>query len=199
MRKDKRLIDFEKLPKRVQHAFETLVEWHNVIIYEFEKGMYGFHLFDGYDEEYVEKMANTKFKGMRYNYYFRGALLKGPQRIEVIILCSLKRGYGFSIEAHSNDYGFLNNDAAPAHVHVLGEDELEIGMLNISGPCPKRAADIKEFRPPCEYGCAAPLKKTPLMAHRKNLVKWANFVGSEHYNDWEWAQEVWEALRGQNR
>jgi hypothetical protein len=114
--------------------------------------------------------------------------------IETPCVCFFNEGYGFSIDIHSNDYGFIDNDMAPAFAYVLDENELEIGLLNITGSCPKKISDIKEFRPPHLPGDPDPMKKTPLMKHRRNLIKWANSVigeGEEKIKRWDWVQSVW--------
>jgi hypothetical protein len=216
------LIQFEELPVRTQHALEILVEWHSVLVYEMRKGEYGFYVLDAYmpngsnfkglvESEYVcrsyfiqetvLKVINTKFKDVRCRYFPKGYLSMESLRIETPPICFFNEGYGFSIEIHSNDYGFLDNDIAPAYAHVLDENELEIGLLNITGPCPKRVTDIKEFRPPHLLGDPDPIKKTPLSFHRKNLVRWANsFTGSEiRQQRWEWVQHVWETSHRDSR
>jgi hypothetical protein len=222
MAKNKRLIKFKELPRRLQHALEVLVEWHSVLVYEIGKSVYGFYVLDEYmpnganfeglvESEYVCRshfiqktvlhVINTKFKNTRCRYFPKGYLSSGMLAIEVPCLCFLNEGYGFSIELHSNDYGFLDSDIAPAYVHVLDEEELEIGLLNITGPSPKRVSDIKEFRPPHLFGDPDPMKRTPLMKHRKNLVKWANsFIDDElRINRWVWVQNNWESTHRTRR
>jgi hypothetical protein len=226
VRKNKKLICFEELPKRLQHALEILVEWHSVLVYEIKKGMYGFYVLDEYMpnganftgliesdyvcrshfiQESVLKVINTKFKGIRCRYFPKGYLSMESLRIEVPSLCFYSQGYGFSIELHSNDYGFLDDEnavIAPAYVHVLDEDELEIGLLNITGPCPERVSDIREFRPPHLPGDPDPMKFTPLMKHRKNLVKWANsFTGEGDFRikTWDWIKHMWISVHKDSR
>jgi hypothetical protein len=224
MNEDNNFIYFEELPKKLQHALEILVEWHSVLVYEIKKGMYGFYILDEYmpvgadftnlvESEYVSsghfiqksvlRIINTKFKNIRCRYFPKGYINPpiGTLGIEIYRLCSLSDGMGFSIELHVNDYGFLDEEKstiAPAYVHVLDEDELEIGLLNITGLCPKKISDIKEFRPPHLIGNSKAIKKTPLMKHRKNLVKWGNY---HHKNQrcWEWAQYLWESSRKDSR
>jgi hypothetical protein len=209
-----KFIEFEELPKNIQHALEVLVEWHSVLVYEMRKGEYGFYVLDEYmpnganftglvESDYVcrsyfiqktvLKVINTKFKDVRCRYFPKGYLSMESLRIETPPICFFNEGYGFSIEIHSNDYGFLDSNIAPAYAHVLDKDEFEIGLLDITGHCPKRVADIKEFRPPHLPGDPDPMKITPLRTHRKNLVKWANsFTGSEiRQQRWEWVQHVW--------
>jgi hypothetical protein len=155
--RNKRKIRFEELPKRQQRALELLVEWHRVIVYEIEKKVYGFYVLDKYlpwkseSGESVQNVLKTRFKDIRCGYFPKGGLFLEGSQIDVVDLCLLKQGYGFSIEFHSNDYGFLYGEKtkwAPAHLHVLDEDEAEIGLLNITGPCPIKISDIKEFKPP---------------------------------------------------
>jgi hypothetical protein len=183
-------IEFKGLPIKLQHALEILVEWHSVLVYEIKRGKYGFYILNKYELNALPKLINTNFEGKRYKCFLKGTLPLGSLQIEVITLCKFEEGFGFSIEIHDSDYGFLNKNDAPAYVHVLDENELEIGLLNITGPCPKRISEIKEFRPPHEIGDPNPMKKTSLMKYRKNLVKWANAIHIEG-NHWEWAQESW--------
>jgi hypothetical protein len=208
-------IEFEELPRILKHALEILVEWHDVIVYEINKGMYGFYILDKRlpyyppeptkaslqktSEEYnsILDLLNTKFKDMRCKYFYKGELHSVSMKIEITDLCYLEQGYGFSIETHNNDHGFLygkESESTPAYVHVLDEDELEIGLLSITGPCPKKISDIKEFRPFNLLDYKVP-KTTPLMKHRRNLIKWANQQG-EFFNKWEWAQEIWATNHG---
>jgi hypothetical protein len=219
MKKNKRLIEFEELPKRLQHALEIEVEWHSVLVYEIEKSMYGFYILDaympifsdftglieseyahehdGFIQESVQKIIDTKFKGVRCKYFPKGCLSSASLKIEILDLCLFKFGLGFSIELHDNDYGFLDEEkakVAPAYVHVLDENELEIGLLNITGPCPKKITDIKEFRPPIIWKGTRRIKKTPLMKHRRNLVKWANNCFEGGNTRWGRAQEMWEIM-----
>jgi hypothetical protein len=186
--------------------------------------MYGFYILDKYmptgsdftgliESEYVNvhhfiqksvlNIIETKFSGIRCRYFPKGYLPTpiGALGVEIYRACSLSDGLGFSIELHVNDYGFLDIEKAkiaPAFVHVLDEDELEIGLLNITGPCPKKVSDIKEFRPPHLPGDSEPMKKTPLMKHRKNLVRWANCYYLET-RCWEWTQDLWSDSRRDSR
>jgi hypothetical protein len=191
-------VEFEELPKRIQHALEVLVEWHSVLVYEIEKCIYGFYVLDEYIHENISNIIDSKFKGKRCKYFLKGTLPMGSLQIEILDLCKFKEGYGFSIELHDNDYGFLDKEDAPAFVHVLDGDELEIGLLNITGPCPKKVSDIKEFRPPHEFASPLPMRHTPLMKHRKNLIKWANLSHIDQ-NRWEWAQEAWNMFHTYKR
>jgi hypothetical protein len=223
MKKNKNYIYFEELPKRLQHALEILVEWHSVLVYEIRKGMYGFYILDKYmpigadftdliESEYVNahhfiqksilEVIETKFKGIRCRYFPKGYFDSEMSEIEIFRLCEFKDGLGFSIELHSNDYGFLNEEKAriaPAYAHVLDENGLEIGLLNISGPCPKKISDIKEFRPPHIPGKVFVMKKTPLLKHRKNIVKWANILVPNGKTNWDEAQNTWKGLRDTHR
>jgi hypothetical protein len=223
MKKDKILISIDELPKRLRHALEVLVEWHSVLVYEMEKGKYGFYIIDKYmpnfsdftglvESEYVNdhhfiqksvlKIIETKFQGIRCRYFPKGGLPHESMQIEMVELCKFKSGLGFSIEIHSNDYGFLTGEEAkfaPAYAHVLDKDELEIGLWNITGPCPKKISDIKEFRPPYEDGYLTPLKRTPLMEHRQNLVKWDNSPRLEEETQWESTQYLWNFIRESKR
>jgi hypothetical protein len=220
MRKNRQFIDFEELPKRVQHALEIEVEWHSVLVYEIRKGMYGFYILDkymptfadftglikseyaynneGFIQKSVQKVIDTTFSGMRCRYFPKGCLSSTSLEIEILDLCLFKFGLGFSIELHCNDYGFIDGEkskAAPAYVHVLDEDELEIGLLNITGPCPKKISDITEFRPPVIFKKGRRIKVTPLMKHRKNLIRWANNNFMDGLTRWGFAQEMWERIR----
>jgi hypothetical protein len=145
--------------------------------------------------KHVQKIINTKFSDIKCLYFQKGCFSEPPYfGLEISTLCSVHQGYGFSIEMHSTDYGFVSgkeSKIAPAYVHVLDENGLRIGMLNITGPCPKKISDIKEFRPPDE-------KQTPLNKNRKNIIKWANTkielngvngVYEEKY--WYWVQLLW--------
>jgi hypothetical protein len=224
MKTDKRLIAFEELPKRLQHALEIEVEWHSVLVYEIKKGMYGFYILDehmptfsdftglirseyahdndGFIQKTVQKIIDTKFKEMRCKYFPKGCLPNASLEIEILSLCLFKFGLGFSIELHDNDYGFLDEEranVAPAYVHVLDKDELEIGLLNITGPCPKKITDIKEFRPPIIWKGSKRVKTTPLMRHRTNIIKWANNKIIDGPTRWESAQEWWEKMHDGKR
>jgi hypothetical protein len=225
MKKDKTFISFEELPLRTQHALEVLMEWHSVLVYEIKKGMYGFYVLDEYmpfgpdftglvENEYVcsghfiqktiLNIIKTRFKGIRCRYFPKGYMPEGKLRVEIYQACLLSYGFGFSIEVHTNDYGFLDEERgkiAPAYAHVLDDNELEIGLLNITGPCPKKISDIKEFRPPHGFGDDEPMKITPLMKHRKNIVKWANNIRVvTNKSNWNWIQEVaWESSRRDSR
>jgi hypothetical protein len=218
-------IHFKELPRRLQHALQIEVEWHSVLVYEIEKGMYGFYILDEYmpggsdftgliDSEYsygndgfiqetIQNVIDTKFKGIRCRYFPKGCLSLSSLQISIAITCPIKLGYGFSIEVHSNDYGFLEEEKAkiaPAYAHVLDVDELEIGLLNITGPCPKRVADINEFRPPHLFGDSDPINITPLMKYRRNLVKWANSLRQdENYNYWFWSRYIWKMAHENKR
>jgi hypothetical protein len=203
MRKNK----FEELPKKQQHALELLVEWNGVIVYEIDKKVFGFYVLDKHlpwKSEFIESVQDilrNRFSNTRYAYFPKGGLyLKGSQ-IEIIEFCSLSQGYGFSIELHSNDYGFLYGERAkwaPAHLHVLDENKEEIGLLAIAGPCPKKISDIKEYKPPFIFDDKGKKMKTPLMSYRKNLVEWANKKGCL-YSRWEWAQETWFSIHGEKK
>jgi hypothetical protein len=220
MKKDNIFISFEELPRNIQHALEVLMEWHSVLVYEIKEGMYGFYILDEYmpfgpdftglvESEYVisghfiqETILNiikTKFKGTRCRYFPKGYMSEGELRIEIYTACLLSYGFGFSIEVHNNDYGFLDEEKgkiAPAYAHVLDKDELEIGLLNITGPCPRKVSDIKEFRPPLDK----PIRKTPLMMHRKDIVKWANRIRiATNKTNWDWIQWAWEKSRRDSR
>jgi hypothetical protein len=214
----KKEIEFEELPKRLQHALEILLEWHRVIVYEIEKDTYGFYILNKelpYDSsesskkypknisnnpfgcDSVSDLLNIKFKDMRCKYFYKGELHSRSMKIEIIDLCYFKQGYGFSIELHSNNYGFLYGEESkiiPAYVHVLAEDESIIGLLNITGSCPKKVSDIKEIRQ-FDKMSNSTKKATPLMKHRKNIIKWANQPG-ELYNKWEWTQQIWATAHG---
>jgi hypothetical protein len=188
--------------------------------------MYGFYVLDEYmpnganftglvESEYVcrshfiqksiLRIIKTKFKNTRCRYFPKGYLSLESLRIETIRLCFFNEGYGFSVDLHSNDYGFLDEErstVAPAYVHVLDNDELEIGLLNIAGPCPKKVSDIKEFRPPHLFGDPDPMKVTPLMKHRRNLIKWANsFTGEGNLKMkmWDWVKHMWTSSHKDSR
>jgi hypothetical protein len=214
-RKYKDVIYFEELPKNIRHALEILVEWHSILVYEIRKGIYGFMVLDMYmprfsnfdgiiESKYesighyiqipIQKIIDTQFKGMRCGYFPKGVLELTSMRLSAAIVCDIHNGLGFSIEIHSNDYGFLKggkSKTAPAYAHVLDEDDLEIGLLNISGPCPKLVGNIREFRPPYDFIDPKLIGKTPLMKHRRNIIKWANSNDDEG-NQWERAQEMWD-------
>jgi hypothetical protein len=218
-----RFIEFDELPKNIQHALEILVEWHSVLVYEIRKNEYGFYILDKYmpnganfdglvESDYVcrsyfiqktvLKIINTKFKDVRCRYFPKGYLSIGSLGIEIPRVCYFSEGYGFSIEIHSNDYGFIENNIVPAYAHVMDENEFEIGLLDISGPCPKKVSDIKEFRPPHLPGDPDPMKITPLTIHRKNLVKWANsFIGEDKFRTgrWEWTKNIWVSCHKDSR
>jgi hypothetical protein len=205
-KKYKEVIYFEELPKNVQHALEILVEWHSVLIYEIKKGMYGFTIVDMYmprfsdfdgliESKYesighyiqipIQKIIDKQFKGIRCGYFPKGVLESVSMQLGATIVCDIRNGLGFMIEIHSNDYGFLEGkeaEIAPAYAHVLDENELEIGLLNISGPCPNRVSDIKEF---CQLQKHNNSKSNTLMKHRKNIIKWAKKF-------WKQTQEIWE-------
>jgi hypothetical protein len=224
-KKNKNIIEYEELPRNIQHALEILVEWHGVLVYETEKNTYAFTIIevDMYDHEskFVESeyvnahhyihisvldIINTKFKGIRCRYFPKGFLSDGAMQLESITVCSLHRGYGFSIEVHSADYGFMDNDIAPAYAHVLDPEGLEIGLLNIAGPCPKKISDVKEFRPPYDVADGIPMKVTPLMKHRRNIVKWANshlrhHDTGEYYkeNRWNMTKTDWTFVHSGKR
>jgi hypothetical protein len=215
MREDEILIEFEELPKRLQHALEVEVEWHSVLVYEIEKGIYGFYIMDeympsgsnlaglirseyshgndGFIQESIQKIIDTKFKKIRCKYFPKGCLSTESLQVSIVRVCEFRDEFNFSIEIHSSDYGFLDgieSKSAPAYAYVLDKEELEIGLLNITGSCPKKVSDVKEFRPPHKFGYSTSLKVTPLMKHRKNLIKWANSLRNEETN-WKWTQYVW--------
>jgi hypothetical protein len=215
------IIYFEELPRNIQHALEILVEWHSVLVYQQSNGRYGFTILDVYmpngsdftdliESKYVnahhyiqksiQKIIDTEYNGVRCAYFPKGNLSSNSHLLlGYMISCDIHAGYGFSIEVHSNDYGFLDEERskiAPAHAHVLDKDGLEIGLLNICGPCPKKISDVKEFRPPHEFGDPEPMKKTHLLKHRKNIVKWANVLIHDQIpsNLWELTQQNWISL-----
>jgi hypothetical protein len=215
-KKYKEVIYFEELPKNIQHALEVLVEWHSVLVYQQPNGRYGFTILDKYMptfsdftglieskyvnanhfiQESIQKIIDTEYEGARCAYFPKGNLESESMQISVPIVCNARSEYGFSIEIHSTSYGFLDNEKAeiaPAYAHVLDEEELPIGLLNISGPCPQKVADVKEFKFIHEFEKPKSLRNTPLMKHRRNIVKWANHSakGSE-YNNWQFAKEIW--------
>jgi hypothetical protein len=216
--KDK-VIHFEELPDNLKHTIKMVVEWHSILVYEIKKGMYGMMIIttDIYKDklvesknsinnfhipDYVKALIDTQFKGTRCLYCDKGCFAYPPFfELEILTLCPFHWGYGFSIEIHSDDYGFLDGKKAkilPAHVHVLDENGLRIGMIDITGSCPKKVSDVKEFWPPCNKDTIVPMKITPLTKHRKNIVKWANketSVSNDDLfrNEWEWAQEMWNS------
>jgi hypothetical protein len=215
--KDKDIIDFRELPRNVLHALELAVEWHGVLLYEIKKGMYGFTVlesdmyippdFSGFIESkyivrdyyipiHIQNIIDTQFKGIRCMYFPKGFLEIGPMELDSDKVCPFHRGYGFSIEVHSHDYGFLDSDIAPAHAHVLDREGFEIGMISITGPCPKKVSDIKEFRPPQDiFGYPKIVKVTPLMKHRKNIIKWANScILSGGQTEWEKTKKFWTEI-----
>jgi hypothetical protein len=213
----KNVIEFEELSKSLQHALEIEVEWHSVLVYEIKKSMYGLYILDEYmpggsdftgliDSDYVhendnfiqesvQKIIESKFKGTRCKYFPKGCLSLESLRINPVNIYTHENSeFPFSIEIHSNDYGFLDEERAqiaPAYAHVLDKDILEVGLFSITGPCPHKIADIKEFRPPHKFGESEPIKITPLKKYMKYLVRWANSL-RQNQKCWEWAQQVWK-------
>jgi hypothetical protein len=218
MAKDSSVIYFEELPRNLQHALEVLMEWHSVLVYEIEQDIYGFYILDehmpgglkmtglidskyvhsndGFIQESVQNIIDTKFKRKRCKYFPKGCLSIESMRISPVLIyrSGPRQTHLFSIEVHSNDYGFIDSERskiAPAFAHVLDKDNIEIGLLDITGPCPNNISDIKEFRSPHEFGELKPMKITPLAKYKKELVKWANSLRQDQ-KYWEWAQEVWK-------
>jgi hypothetical protein len=168
-KKYKEVIYFEDLPQNIQHSLEILVEWHSVLVYEIKKGVYGFTVLDMYmptfsnfdgiiESKYesiehhiqkpIQKIIDTQFKGMRCAYFPKGILGSRSMRLSSVVVCDIHNNFSFSIEIHSNDYGFLNGaeaKIAPAYAHVLDENELETGLLNITGGCPKKFLILKSL------------------------------------------------------
>jgi hypothetical protein len=183
VKKYKDVIYFEELPRNIQHALEILVEWHSVLVYKQPNGRYAFTVLDVYmphgsdftglvkskyvNEHFyiqksIQKIIDTEYKGIKCAYFPKGNLdYEGKLSLSYMPVCEFQAGYGFSIEIHSNDYGFLVGEESrivPAHAHVLDKDGLEIGLLNITGDCPRKVSDIKEFRPPYKEGNIKPIK-----------------------------------------
>jgi hypothetical protein len=212
MMRIKRYVKFEEFPSYLQHTIETIVEWHDVLVYEIDKDMYGFMIIEPnlhndmpikskqcFNSDtlpkQVQSIIDAKFSETKCLYFNKGCFGVPPYLgLEILTLCRIYQGYGFSIEMHSTDYGFVdgkNSRIAPAHVHVLDETGKRLGMLNITGPCPKKISDIKEFRPISD-------KETPLTKHRKNIVKWANSKielngvnGPYEEEYWYWIKILW--------
>jgi hypothetical protein len=206
------VIYFEELPINIQHALEILVEWHSVLVYQQKNGRYGFTVIDeympnfsnfnglieskfvnanNYIQKSIQEIIDNEYKGIRCSYFPKGNLESVSMEISVPIICDLHLGFGFSIELHSPDYGFLDvekSKIAPAYAHVLDKDELEIGLLNITGPCPKDVSDIREFNP-------RNIKENITFNNcKKNILIWANSKPLNYDNRWEWSQEMWTLI-----
>jgi hypothetical protein len=206
-------LKFEDFPFNFQQAIDRMVKWNSILVYEISKDVYGFTIIEcdlRHDTKveskqrfnrdtipvHVQAIIDTQFTGVKCLYFPKGCFALPPYfGTEILTLCHLNQGYGFSIEMHSTDYGFIDGEKskiAPACVHLFDENRVYTGILNITGPCPQKVSDIKEFRPRHE-------KQTPLTKHRKNIVKWANSElelkgvdGPYQEKYWHWAKLLWD-------
>jgi hypothetical protein len=118
---------------------------------------------------------------------------------EMATVCSLKRDQlGIIIEVESEDHGNLDPEhiifdaQSPAHAHVYGSNRSDfLGFLNITGPCPKREADVMEYRKPVNSKFTKGIKF--------KIVKWANskWVNPDGSITTKWinAQNTWRTFQ----
>jgi hypothetical protein len=168
----------------------TFSNFHGIIESKYES-------IEHYIQKPIQEIIDTQFKGIRCAYFPKGILGSKSLQLSSVVVCDIHNNLGFSIEIHSNDYGFLDGEGAkiaPAYAHVLDEDEMEIGLLNITGECPRKISDIKE----CRTLHVTPSQKTPLMKCRRNIIKWANSL-VENKSRWESSQELWSLIKEDKR
>jgi hypothetical protein len=101
--------------------------------------------------------------------------------------------YGIGVVINSNDHGNMNKNRvledseSPAHAHIYSNDSRKlVGLLNITGPCPKTKDDVHEYRASKDSNFNTNIKKI--------ICRWANdsFDKNEYEkNNWKNIQKYW--------